>query len=156
MVIQDIFINFAFSIHPAESPKRVISGRVQTFKKQGVYLTLVFSNRKLRNFTKIAKDEMATQMPTVGIFMILPWVAVYICLMHNGYVCIWLPMYGTILYIMRGLSAVVRFLRFWAMRRPTVCETGEGKEPTHSVYKSIKANVGLIYLILGFCRKHNE
>lgn len=48
------------------------------------------------------------------------------------------------------------FLRFWAMRRPTVCETGEGKEPTHSVFKSIKANVGLIYLILGFCRKHNE
>lgn len=33
MVIQYIFINFAFSIHPAESPKRVISGRVQTFKK---------------------------------------------------------------------------------------------------------------------------
>ena len=33
MVIQDIFINFASSIHPAESPKRVISGRVQTFKK---------------------------------------------------------------------------------------------------------------------------
>ena len=60
MVIQDIFINFAFSIHPAESPKRVISGRVQTFKKSGVYLTLVFSNRKLRNFTKIAKDETAT------------------------------------------------------------------------------------------------
>ena len=56
---------------------------------------------------------------------------------------------------MRGLSAVARFCD-WAMRRPTVCETGEGKEPTHSVFKSIKANVGLIYLILGFCRKHNE
>ena len=25
-----------------------------------------------------------------------------------------------------------------------------------TVFKSIKANVGLIYLILGFCRKHNE
>lgn len=31
MVIQDIFINFAFSIRPAESPKRVISGEGADF-----------------------------------------------------------------------------------------------------------------------------
>lgn len=31
------------------------------------------------------------------------------------------------------------------------------RERTHAFcFKSIKANVGLIYLILGFCRKHNE
>lgn len=61
--------------------------------------------------------------------MTLPWVAVYICLMHNGYVCIWLPMYGTILYIMRGLSAVVRFCDFGQCEGLRFAKRAKGKNP---------------------------
>lgn len=57
---------------------------------------------------------------------------------------------------MRGLSAVARFCD-WAMRRPTVCGTGEGgKNPRILFLKAMKNNLGQIVLIIGFCRRHNE